>query len=99
MANVSIAPVTLAGHLLTEAGSAIVRALDLLEPAIVDEQLGPMSRALTEAIARVNAVRQVVDGVCELERAERLGRAADPQGVALLELGREQLAELAGGRS
>lgn len=88
----AVATATLAAHLLSEAGSGIVRALDLLELLGWREEVEPVRAALNLANRKVCAVRQVVDGHIDAIRARTLGRPVDPNAIALLEMGQEELA-------
>lgn len=86
-----VATATLAAHLLAESGSALTRALDLLELLGWRDDLDAIAEALTLANRKVQAVRGVVDGHLENIRSTATGRAPHASALAMLELGKEEL--------
>jgi hypothetical protein len=89
-----VATATLAAHLLSEAGSAIVRAQELLEILGWRDQLEDLRTACGGATRRVQAVRMLVDGHLEVIHARLTGREPDQRVTSELELGSELLRDL-----
>ncbi len=83
----AVAATTLAAHLLTEAGSSISRARDLLFLLGWEDTWHPLERGLCLALERVNGARSLVDG--HLEQI-RKGEATE-QSIRLIDIGRAQL--------